>query len=107
MPALTTSAPTPVPPVAPTTGSTTAPTTATDPPAGSESPSLELCPVRSGPGWLDALRRAADGDDGDVPGWVLVTLMTAGLVLAIWAVAGPALTDLFTTAIDRVTTFGG
>ena len=54
-----------------------------------------------------ALRDAARGDDGDVPGWVLVTLMTAGLVLAIWAVAGPALTDLFTTAIARVSSFGG
>jgi len=54
-----------------------------------------------------ALRRAARRDDGDVPGWVLVTLMTAGLVLAIWAVASPALTDLFTTAIARVASFGG
>lgn len=46
-------------------------------------------------------------DRGDVPGWVLVTLMTAGLVIALWAVAGPALTRVFTTAIDRVTGFGG
>ncbi|WP_407359303.1 hypothetical protein LTA6_002636 [Microbacterium sp. LTA6] len=54
-------------------------------------------------------RRAADrardlgGDEsGDVPGWVLVTLMTAGLVVLIWAVAGPALTALFEQAIQRV-----
>ena len=40
---------------------------------------------------------------GDVPGWVLVTLMTAGLVLALWAVAGPALTSVFTDSIQRVT----
>ncbi len=46
-------------------------------------------------------------DRGDVPGWVLVTLMTAGLVLALWAVAGPALTDLFQQAIARVGAFGG
>ncbi len=39
---------------------------------------------------------------GDVPGWVLVTLMTAGLVVAIWALAGPALADLFEQAIARV-----
>lgn len=39
---------------------------------------------------------------GDVPGWVLVTLMTAGLVLALWAVAGPALTSIFTQSIQRV-----
>lgn len=35
-------------------------------------------------------------------GWVLVTLMTAGLVVIIWAVAGPALTSLFEQAIQRV-----
>ena len=46
-------------------------------------------------------------DRGDVPGWVLVTLMTAGLVLALWAVAGPALTGLFEQAIERVGSFGG
>lgn len=45
---------------------------------------------------------AAQSDQGDVPGWVLVTLMTAGLVVAIWAVAGPALTDLFSSAIAGV-----
>ena len=39
---------------------------------------------------------------GDVPGWVLVTLMTAGLVIAIWALAGDALAEVFQTAIDRV-----
>lgn len=42
-------------------------------------------------------------DRGDVPGWVLIVLMTAGLVVTIWALAGPALSDVFTDAIDRVT----
>ncbi|MGO1769736.1 MAG: hypothetical protein ACTHZX_07255 [Microbacterium sp.] len=41
-------------------------------------------------------------ETGDVPGWVLVTLMTAGLVVAIWALAGPALSSLFEQAIARV-----
>jgi hypothetical protein len=41
-------------------------------------------------------------DRGDVPGWVLITLMTAGLVVLIWAFAGPALQDLFEQAIERV-----
>ncbi|PTW91398.1 hypothetical protein C8A06_1120 [Microbacteriaceae bacterium MWH-Ta3] len=48
------------------------------------------------------------GDDrerGDVPGWVLITLMTAGLVVVIWAMAGPALSGVFTDAIERVTNF--
>ncbi len=43
-----------------------------------------------------------DSERGDVPGWVLVTLMTAGLVVTLWAVAGPALTTVFNTAISRV-----
>ncbi|WP_243232588.1 hypothetical protein [Microbacterium sp. CIAB417] len=52
---------------------------------------------------LDAQARALVEDEtGDVPGWVLVTLMTAGLVVLIWAVAGPALTSLFEQAIARV-----
>ena len=41
-------------------------------------------------------------DRGDVPGWVLITLMTAGLVVVIWAMAGPALSGVFDTAINRV-----
>ncbi|MFE7068401.1 hypothetical protein D8M34_07610 [Microbacterium sp. HSID17254] len=48
------------------------------------------------------LRAFHDDERGDVPGWVLVTLMTAGLVVLIWAVAGPALTSLFEQAIQRV-----
>ena len=41
-------------------------------------------------------------DRGDVPGWVLVTLMTAGLVITLWVVAGPRLEEVFNDAIDRV-----
>ncbi|WBU38200.1 hypothetical protein [Homoserinibacter sp. YIM 151385] len=40
---------------------------------------------------------------GDVPGWVLITLMTAGLVIVIWGLAGPALSQIFESAIERVT----
>lgn len=43
-----------------------------------------------------------DDERGDVPGWVLITLMTAGLVVLIWALAGPALAGLFEQAIARV-----
>ncbi len=46
---------------------------------------------------------ALAAERGDVPGWVLVTLMTAGLVVALWAVAGPALTQVFLDAIAKVT----
>jgi hypothetical protein len=50
-------------------------------------------------------RRLRDDDRGDVPGWVLVTLMTAGLVLGLWAVAGDALEGVFTEAMNRVLGF--
>jgi len=46
-----------------------------------------------------------DSERGDVPGWVLITLMTAGLVIIIWGLAGPALSAVFQQAIDRVTGF--
>ncbi|WP_309129080.1 hypothetical protein [Microbacterium sp.] len=56
--------------------------------------------------WTAAAKHRARGlitdERGDVPGWVLVTLMTAALVVVIWAVAGPALVDLFEQAISRV-----
>lgn len=62
--------------------------------------------IRTGWGMLrDAWTDTGSDDRGDVPGWVLVTLMTAGLVVAIWALAGPALADLFTDAISRVSGF--
>jgi len=44
-------------------------------------------------------------DRGDVPGWVLVTVMTAGLVAALWALAGDTLASVFTNAIKD--TVGG
>ena len=39
-------------------------------------------------------------DRGDVPGWVLVTLMTAGIVMALWIVAEPKLASLLGSALD-------
>ncbi|MGI6877942.1 hypothetical protein [Microbacterium sp. gxy059] len=47
-----------------------------------------------------------DDEEGDIAGWVLIVLMTAGLVMLLWALAGPALTGLFEQAIDRVTGIG-
>ena len=46
-----------------------------------------------------------NSERGDVPGWVLITLMTAGLVVVIWSAAGPALSGVFEQAITRVTGF--
>lgn len=44
----------------------------------------------------------AEPERGDVPGWVLITIMTAGLVAALWLVAEPLLTSLFTNAVSSV-----
>ena len=44
-----------------------------------------------------------DRERGDVPGWVLVTVMTAGLVTAIWLVADDQLTSIFSNAVEGVT----
>lgn len=54
-----------------------------------------------------ARRLHGPSDRGDVPGWVLITLMTAGLVTLLWAVAGDQLETLFTDAIGSVSGPGG
>lgn len=52
---------------------------------------------------LDARHRLLNQSErGDVPGWVLITLMTAGLVTLLWGVAGGLLRDLFTNAVNGV-----
>ena len=42
-----------------------------------------------------------DPERGDVPGWVMITMMSAVLVAAILAVAQPALTTMFNDAIAK------
>ena len=39
---------------------------------------------------------------GDVPGWVLVTVMTAGLVMAIWGLADDQLQQMLSKALSSV-----
>ncbi len=41
-------------------------------------------------------------DRGDVPGWVLITVMTAGLVAIIYGVARDELRDLLRSALNKV-----
>ena len=48
----------------------------------------------------DRVRR--DPERGDVPGWVLVTIMSAALVALLITVAGPKLSSLFTSSVDKV-----
>ena len=53
---------------------------------------------------LQAAAAPADDDHerGDVPGWVMITLMSAVLVAAILVVAQDALLELFESAIAQV-----
>ena len=58
-------------------------------------------------GRAEQRRRARAGrvrdERGDVPGWVLITLMTAGLVTVLWAVARDQLVSMFRSALSSVT----
>jgi hypothetical protein len=45
--------------------------------------------------------RRAGSERGDIPGWVMITLMTAALVAVIWGVAEGQLQDLFRDAMNR------
>lgn len=47
-------------------------------------------------------RGRAGSERGDVPGWVMITLMSAVLVMGLLAVAAPALEGLFQQAISKV-----
>ncbi|MGI8647037.1 MAG: hypothetical protein DLM55_03370 [Acidimicrobiales bacterium] len=58
------------------------------------------------PFWVN---RFALGDvqRGDVPGWVLVTVMSAGLVVAIFAAFKGKIVNAVTQAIDNVVSGSG
>jgi hypothetical protein len=46
--------------------------------------------------------RGQRDERGDVPGWVPITVMTAGLVAALWAIAGPQLSQMLRDALSSV-----
>ena len=46
-------------------------------------------------------RRPPD-ERGDVPGWVLVTLMTVSIGMALWGIAQPQLVGILRAALDSV-----
>ncbi|TFV52884.1 hypothetical protein [Blastococcus sp. TF02A-35] len=65
--------------------------------------------MRSVPRALAALAARIRGEDperGDVPGWVMVTVMTAALVLAILGVFQDAIVTAVQNALNSVTTRG-
>ena len=47
--------------------------------------------------------RASGVDRGDVPGWVMITVMSAGLVVVIFGVFKSKITGAISDAIDSVT----
>ena len=50
---------------------------------------------------IDAAKE--DSDRGDLPGWVMVTVMTAALVVFILSIAKTPLQNAFQNAISKVT----
>ena len=54
--------------------------------------------------WLQVRTHAAqeDGERGDIPGWVLITIMTAGLVTLVWGVANDQLQSILEKALNSV-----
>ena len=57
--------------------------------------------------WLNDFKKsrfykALRDERGDVPGWVLVVLMTTGLVTALWTIAAPRLTAILKNSLDAM-----
>ncbi|MFB9320034.1 hypothetical protein [Cryptosporangium minutisporangium] len=52
--------------------------------------------------WLVGRIVRLRGDAGDVPGWVMVTVMTAGLVAAVFAVFRDAIVVAVQSALEQV-----
>lgn len=63
---------------------------------------IEMRQPARGISTVRALHRVHQEERGDVPGWVMITLMSAVLVAGLLAVAQPALQGLFQDAIDQV-----
>ncbi len=59
---------------------------------------LRDCLIRAHKKFYSQLR----DEQGDVPGWVLVVLMTTGLVTAIWTIAAPRLSAILKNSLDSM-----
>lgn len=49
-----------------------------------------------------SLFEALRSERGDVPGWVLVVLMTTGLVTGIWTLAAPRIDSILRNSLDSM-----
>jgi hypothetical protein len=52
--------------------------------------------------FLLSATRALQDERGDVPGWVLVVLMTTGLVTGIWTLAAPRIDSILRNSLDSM-----
>lgn len=50
----------------------------------------------------EKISKLLSDEKGDVPGWVLVVLMTTGLVTALWAIAKPNLTSILNNSLNSM-----
>jgi hypothetical protein len=62
---------------------------------------MKTCISRWTSRWCARLQVSAS-ERGDVPGWVLVTVMTAGLVTALWLLADSQLKSVLSNAMNSV-----
>jgi hypothetical protein len=63
---------------------------------------IQVIAIRSGIAIKERLQTLIKDEQGDVPGWVLVVLMTTGLVTAIWAIAKPNLTSILNNSLNSM-----
>jgi len=63
---------------------------------------MEVIAIRSGVEIRDRMQTLIKDERGDVPGWVLVVLMTAGLVTGIWTLAAPRLNLILRNSLDSM-----
>ena len=47
--------------------------------------------------------RPGDAERGDIPGWVMIAIMSAAVVVVLIPFVGPVVADAFNNAIDSVT----
>ena len=52
--------------------------------------------------WAFLIGNSLRNERGDVPGWVLVVLMTTGLVTGIWTLAAPRIDSILRNSLDSM-----
>ena len=62
----------------------------------------DLCRLLKRNARFQRFTQVVSSERGDVPGWVLVVLMTTGLVTAIWTIAAPRLTSILKNSLDSM-----